>query len=1329
MGKKVKDFWRGSLTEDLKRTLNWLLSRQNAPVGNWLGNAQPTDATPPLFQCGIRSVADFSQLAQAPIENIYFHRPTGILPDYTGGPDGFPINYSDGTIFCNSYTLTEEILHITGHCSSLLEPPENYRVDFFLRTDAWYYKGSASLEDKGNNTAHWYLDVSYHGNDGAALAALYPTSIGAPAPGWYGADIPAGWKAHTNTGIGKKLVNYFARVYSKTDIEYLKEDNIPIIIQDHCHARVGSEKAIGSGTPTMHIIYNDPVVGPISVFTTQQHLAIYDDLPRSLDVPTSDPKFVPDISITNSAACQNRCWIYDGALAILVYAYAGNFLAAKKIITRLNKFLDDREYLAQTTLENCEDGSTARWTVSGDPEAYAEMWNDPLREPYGAGKQMRCHAEAAGDTFTYIGPAVYGSGLPDSTDHIIQWQFRAHQNMTWYFEVALTTQQDKVQKFKVTSDPETAPTYDSDTKTITYPIGPGNDDYHFHKFDLKDFCQDLASDTWTSTTGFKAVLNEAGEVHLDNISLGILQPVGSLSFSYDIYNGLPDQVYIRTGAMAWLCYAYALYMEMTKDYTPALYLQKMLGFLLTLEFTGSGLRNGLLLGGYGAYEDPGYHYVPGLRDWCSTEHNIDAVFAFKRAAKILPIAAIELRKRQLITAGQAVSLNLMATTVNSKADNIISKILTNLYIPPGYDPGHFAQGVHPEGLDTAVALDAAGSWAAIFCREAGDDTKAAECLKFIYEKLFLSSKTIAKSSQTNSWNMAFEQLTPFDGFTVYGDGYENPPPAVWQEGTWGVIAALLRCYNLTAVQAYFASHETNLDAFLTKLIRGQQTVLSTTGNPPAGGLVNFSLASRSLPYEFTIWAGIGSTAWFWLVASNAFLVLTEETEWELRPYLKVPRGVEQRIEQLEGHGSIGALELEAIDGGGLLTGLASGGNLEGRKVTLKVGYAGLDFADFATLATQQIESVQVLADYTGYRLQCRDLKRSAKSKVFLKGDDGLPISNDHPRQLSANPIDVALVVFQNELGVGQISGLPSGSWLFFDPTGWVAESNPTLLGRNVSLDIDTFLFYRHGIFAGYVFDFVLQQPVEAKQFLEYEIFKSLGGYLMTLADGRLSPRFFVPPYDLSALFMFSDRNMTLLPGMERHPIINQVSYRMDYPSGDGNFQTELLFVYAPSLEHYGLAGQHIIESKGMSLARGGASLAGITANRIFRRYGGIDPVSAQPSGGAVILTATSHHMTLTVEVGDYVWVNHPLLPDFVRGVRGIFSLFEVIEKQPNFPEGTMTYKLLDASWLVGKKLSKVAPDETPAWPDASASEREKYMFICSDTTKEYSDGTAGKTIW
>ncbi len=105
-------------------------------------------------------------------------------------------------------------------------------------------------------------------------------------------------------------------------------------------------------------------------------------------------------------------------------------------------------------------------------------------------------------------------------------------------------------------------------------------------------------------------------------------------------------------------------------------------------------------------------------------------------------------------------------------------------------------------------------------------------------------------------------------------------------------------------------------------------------------------------------------------------------------------------------------------------------------------------------------------------------------------------------------------------------------------------------------------------------------------------------------------------------------------------------------------------------------------------------------------------------------------MTLSVEVGDFVYLSHPLVPDLSSGRRGVYNrVFEVIEKQPNYAEGTMTYRLLDVAWVSAKRLSRIAPAGTPAYSSATSAERARYMFVSNDASDAYSDGTAGKTIF
>lgn len=1326
---EVKNYWQGDLAGTLDRELGWMLSRLNANVSPFTGNAVTTPTSPALGEGAVDMVSGtYTDLAQTAQPNIVLDPLT--LPDdldQQQGPDGFPINYSPINLGPSGGTIVNVLdlsttKDVSGRVFNLVEPADKYRVDIFSRTDLFYYQGSAPIATEGT----WKL-VDAH--PGVVIAVLYPITVAQPAPDSSFATLPADWVAHSNLGIGKKLRDYFVRLYVKTDIEYLQEDNIPIIVQDFIHARFGTSRVVASGTPVVHVVYDDPALGPVDLYSSLQNLAIYSDLPRGIEVPPGDPDFAgPGLVVSsNIAYIQNRCWVYDAALAVIVFSMAGLWENARRIITRLNALREDPGYLPSQILEDAEDGSVARWALIAG-EGSMENVFDPSEPPAqsGGSKVISLTATSAPATWNFTGP-----GLPDGLDSLVQWRYLT--DVAHKFVVGVTSSTGKVTTLEFVTAGDAG--YNAVTKTITTVISWMSGNWRVVLGDLGSLIARYVPDeALISVDSFKVALESPGNLRFDNLSAGGPQPAGSLSFSYDVYNGQVDQAYIRSGAIAWVCYAYGIYMERTGDFQSAAFgLQAMLNFLFSLQSTAADLRQNLIMLGWGRYEDPGYRYLPGQLTSVSTEHNLDCYFAFAKAARVLPTAAQNLVNRGWIDQVQYNSLLSSATTAASKAAQVRTAILSQLWIPAsGQTQGHFAQGASNAGLDTSLALDASGSWAALFCHEVGDDAKAVECLEFIFENFLLTNQQILKSAQPDSYNQAFEQLTTFDGFKPYADsqgGYSNSPNSVWMEGTWGALAAYLALSDNANLGAYFnANYSGGFDAFLARLVRSMKIVSSTTGDH---GLLSFSLTARRLPWEFSVRKTLAATAWFWMTSMRNALPLTTTTTPILGPpYLKVPQGVQQSVRQLEGQSSLGALELEVIDGSGYMTALASGGKLEGRKAALKVGYPGMAMADFVTVATQEIESVRVLPDSTGYVLQCRDLKRSAKSKIFTQGDDGYATSQEHPRTLLANPMDVVLMVLQNELGLGQVPWALESTWKIYDPRRWdlTNSANPTLIFPNPYVDVEKFLFYRNGIFAGYQFDFKFDQPVEAKQFLEFEIFRALGGYLIVLADGRLSPNFFLPPYAFLDLFAFNERNMTVLPELERHPIINQVTYRMDY---DGSkFQTELLFLSSPSLEQYGLAGQHIIESKGLKAARGGTSLAELTATRIFRRYGGIDPVSGAPNGGAPILAITSHFMTLTVEVSDTVFVSHPLLSNFETGRRGVFNrIYEVIEKQPNYSEGTMTYRLLDAGWMVAKKLSRIAPLGTPAYTAASSSERTRYMFLAQKATRTYTDGTSGKTIF
>jgi hypothetical protein len=925
----VSQYYPGDFYGDVAQSLSWLYARQEKLVQGWEANAVETGfpatswpgapcvpTTPPFIECGFVSQNDLSQFAQTTCESIVVV-PPGILmlgTDDQLGPDGCPIDlspiplgygplfppvlpvtaaeisayyqqmYADSPNGCVINGVTYPVLPgltVYGYLFNPQQAITNYRVDLFAKTDLFYYQGSAvgtgaytsgpmigqypipsqfqSLLVPQGIYGYWGAQVPF---PGVVTAVLYPTSVQQPATGWSGEYLPAGWLCHSNTGVGYKLTNYFARIYAKTDVEYLQEDNIPIIVQDDYHARCGSSHPLFSGTPTVHVMYNDPVKGPTQVCTSLAADWAFPSLPLSFIVPTSDPLYFPDPTVTNGAALQNRSYIYDCALAILTFAASGNYVVAAQIVKQLDDILDNPGYLASVVLENGEDGQSAtRWTKSNPADTVTDI-NDPTQPPYGEGLVVDFHALAANDNFTYS-----GSGLPDTADTQVQFQHEEAQTVTFNFAIGITTAAGKVTSVRVTSDTPASAVLNG--TVITIAVGPGSGIYRFELVNVAGLVSTLADDNLTSLNSFVVTLTAPGDMRFDNFSAGNAQPADSLAFSYDTYNGLVDQAYVRAGAMAWVCYAYYIYMQLTQDYSPALYLQRMLDFLLTLQSTGGGgygvglygidpygvgnITAGLFYLGYGSYANPGYQFVPGIQYRVSTEHQIDLFFAFQRSAATLPTAAIQLQKTGTITATQAAALNVTAAQVAVASDTIAANVIGNLYIPPSNGvPGHFAQGAGtsatpPAGLDTGRACDAAGTWAALFCHAIGRDDLALQCLEFVDQNFLLQNQQILLSSATNSYNETYQQLTPFSGFKFFNDspgGYSGSPLSISQEQSWSMILALLELYNVSGVASYFAGVYGSLDNYLTTLITSQRTARSTTGD---GSLLMYSLASRDLP--------------------------------------------------------------------------------------------------------------------------------------------------------------------------------------------------------------------------------------------------------------------------------------------------------------------------------------------------------------------------------------------------------------------------------------------------------------------------------------------------
>jgi len=1390
------------------------------PVTQTPGAAQqPT--SPALAECGILSQADFSSLPAVTVENIAMLPPAGWLFDESLGPDGFPIDFSPvtlptGNLFAPVIPLTSgqiaaqynsnynaspsgiklcdgntypvlQGMTIYGTIFNLFATPglstiEDYRVDLFTLTDQYYYQSSAigvgtpatglckgitprpsqfqSLLIQQGLNGWWAAQVT---NAGVVVAALYPSTAPLPGAGSHTPTLPAGWITHSNVGIGQKLSGYFARIYVKTDIEYLQEDNIPIIVQDAYHARCDSQAVPAAGKLTVHVLYDDPVKGATLVYTSLQTQAAYQDLVRSFTVPTSDPLYVPDPTQSNTGALQNRSFIYDCALAIIAFSASANFIAASKIIKQINDFLDNPGYLASAVLENGEDNNSAsRWSKSNSSDTIADV-NDPTQPPYGTGLVVDFHAAAANDTFTFT-----GAGLPDSTDGQLEFQHKEAALVTFVFDIGVVTASGKVTDIQITSGTAAPAAYNSSTKIITIAIGPGGGFYRMNLVNVASLVSSLAGDTLAQIGSFKITLAAVGDLYFDNLSVGGLQPANSLAFSYDVYNGQIDQAYIRAGAMAWVCYAYAVYMVLSLDVIPALYLQRMINYLLTLQSAASDLTNGLFYLGVGKYEDPGYQWVPGLQTSVSTEHQVDIYFAFMRCAGALQTASIQLLKTGNITKAQSTSLQATAAQIQTAAETVASQVLANLYIAPGASPGHFAQGASSAGLDASEALDASGTWAAILAYTVGANTQAEQAIEFTIQNFELQNQTIQKSSASNSYNQAYQQLAPFNGFMPYQNstgGYSGVPDSVWQEGTWGMLLALLLMYSDANIQAFFGG-QSGLDAFLATLVSSQRTIRGATAD---GSLLGYSLASRGLPYEFEVWPMFAPSAWMWLASTNPGLLLTISTSATVLPYLSIPQGMSQTVNELDGASSLGATTIKCIDPSGTLKGLTAQDALIGKVAKLKMGFPGQSLGDFVTLHTAQVSQTGWTADgqvtfalhdvqrfLLGQQVWIRggplewtpgQSARAAQPIGPSVGANAFPASDKNPRYLQGNPIDLLLATLQNEMGVGQDPSLRGSDYVLeravsvytsqqnYDPLGpapgWVIFTpgdDSTLINPNAYIDVPGMLALRDSEFSGDWFEFQITRPIDGKQFIESQILKVLGLYLIVRADGRLALKSMKSPEAQTPVMALNQKNIVGIPATNRQRIVNVVTVKLNVENSGVTtaaraYDYQVTFEQQESLIRYNQIFQQQIEATGLVLPYGGTMRAQMIADRIFRRHAFAPPV----------YKVKAFLSTVGVELGDFVWLTHPLVADFQTGKLGLTSVVcEVLGKTPNYAQGSVEFDLLDTRFINLTTPYYIAPAASgvPGWTGASAAQKAQYMFIPSAASGgTYADGTAGNTIF
>jgi hypothetical protein len=317
---------------------------------------------------------------------------------------------------------------------------------------------------------------------------------------------------------------------------------------------------------------------------------------------------------------------------------------------------------------------------------------------------------------------------------------------------------------------------------------------------------------------------------------------GGVPFSFTLPAPDPQRRYERAGAIAWIGYAAAEYLDAEKggparDVALAL-AQRAAAYLLAHQVTSLGdPRYGLVRGGFGTirYEVDGDAirevFEPGEIAWASVEHNIDAYFAFRALARVTEMRMYQDAARRI-------------------ADGLVARAWSGIH-------GQFVEGVDAEALDPTLALDCA-AWGAVLLGAIGDSSRADTALAIAdgrYASADGRRNVRGHRPYARGPVLADERLMRHFAATLAETTWEKFD-VVWPEGSAGVALAAWRAGRVKRARAI-------LDAL--ELLRSPDGSLPTS--------------TTEVPLLLDTRPSIAGTAWVALVRFELDRPLGSPTLW------------------------------------------------------------------------------------------------------------------------------------------------------------------------------------------------------------------------------------------------------------------------------------------------------------------------------------------------------------------------------------------------------------------------------------------------------------------
>lgn len=419
------------------------------------------------------------------------------------------------------------------------------------------------------------------------------------------------------------------------------------------------------------------------------------------------------------------------------------------------------------------------------------------------------------------------------------------------------------------------------------------------------------------------------------------------------------------------------------------------------------------------------------------------------------------------------------------------------------------------------------------------------------------------------------------------------------------------------------------------------------------------------------------------------------------PWLKNIEDISLTVSDLDGGADLSDFIFTVQDAGQAITAEMQYRVFEGRRCKLLEGFGKFDpnnphlvsydstftLADYLTRFLGKVDSVASENNNLDYRFTVPDIRKDLTKIIYQTADDGFPTDQNHRKTILGNPIDILLNILETQIGYSASQ-----------------------------IDVAGLTSFRDGPLSGEFFEFSLESPPAAKDFIENELMKPLGAYHWTDNLGVFRVTFFykIAPTSVQTL---DHTNLLTVPQAGQADLINQMTFRFDPDSG-GKFQSESVQNWNLSIAKYGLFGEHVVESVGMRAAFQGYFLSQFIARLVFLRYGNkqllIDAIQCDWSASLL-------------SPGDITSLTSSLVPDRTNGVLGVTAeTFEVLDRTWSPLAGIVTLRILSID-LSKFKQYLITPNAEAAFTLASPTDQGKYLFQC-DSTGRYSDSTPGNTL-